>query len=194
MTEAEWLKTADGSSMFEFLAGKTSNRKLRLYFVAYLTSILHRMPNDECRKAINVSELFADGAASLIDLQNSQTQVMNWQSLIERQDFVGVAHAREVANVTKFNLPWPIGGLSFRIREIFGNPFRPVTLDPAWLTPTVLALANGIYADRAFDRMPILADALEEAGCENDDILLHCRQPGEHVRGCWVVDLVLGKK
>ncbi len=66
-------------------------------------------------------------------------------------------------------------------------------LDPAWLTPTVVSLADALYRDRAFDRLPILADALEEAGCTNADVLLHCRQPAEHVRGCWVVDLVLGK-
>jgi len=71
--------------------------------------------------------------------------------------------------------------------------WRPV-LNPAWLTPTVQSIAACIYQDRAFDRLPILADALEEAGCTNADVLLHCRQPGEHVRGCWVVDLVLGKK
>jgi hypothetical protein len=61
------------------------------------------------------------------------------------------------------------------------------------LTPTVTALAEAIYADRAFDRMPVLADALEEAGCSDDQILSHCRGEGPHVRGCWVVDLVLGK-
>ncbi len=80
------------------------------------------------------------------------------------------------------------------IREIFGNPFRPVAADRAWLSPTVVALAAAIYHQRAFDRMPVLADALEEAGCANADVLLHCRQPGEHVRGCWVVDVVLGKE
>ena len=80
------------------------------------------------------------------------------------------------------------------LRDIFGNPFRPVSFDPAWLTPTVVALAYGIYGDRAFDRMPILADALEEAGCDNVEVLLHCRGDGPHVRGCWVVDAVLGKK
>jgi hypothetical protein len=55
-------------------------------------------------------------------------------------------------------------------------------------------LAEGIYQERAFDRMPILADALQDAGCDNEDVLTHCRQPGEHVRGCWVVDLVLNKE
>jgi len=80
------------------------------------------------------------------------------------------------------------------IRDIFGNPFRPITLDPSWLTSTVLALATGIYAERANDRMPILADALEDANCTNEDILNHCRGPGPHVRGCFVVDLLLSKE
>src|SRR5262249_22250590 len=80
------------------------------------------------------------------------------------------------------------------VRDIFGNPFSPVTVNRSWLTSNVTALAQSIYDEKAFDRMPILADALEEAGCTNTDILNHCRQPAEHVRGCWVVDLVLGKE
>jgi hypothetical protein len=76
------------------------------------------------------------------------------------------------------------------LRCIFGNPFRPVL---AWNDGTVVKMARAIYEERAFDRLPILADALEEAGCANVDILNHCRQPGAHVRGCWVVDLLLGK-
>src|SRR5262249_8908331 len=77
---------------------------------------------------------------------------------------------------------------------IFGNPFRPVTLDPFWLTSNVVALAQAIYDERAFERMPILGDALEDAGCDDDDLLAHCRGAGPHVRGCWVVDLLLGKE
>jgi hypothetical protein len=81
------------------------------------------------------------------------------------------------------------------LRDVFGNPFRPAAIDPAWLTSTLVALARGIYDDRAFDRMPILGDALEDAGCDNADILAHCRDANAtHVRGCWVVDLVLGKE
>ena len=89
--------------------------------------------------------------------------------------------------------PDPSAEMANRLRCIVGNPFCPETLDPAWLTSTVVALARGIYDDRAFDRLPILADALQDAGCDNDDILNHCRDAGPHVRGCWVVDLVLGK-
>jgi hypothetical protein len=83
------------------------------------------------------------------------------------------------------------------LRDLFGNPFRPVCLDPAWLSwreGAIPKLAQAVYDERAFDRLPILADALEDAGCDNADILNHCRQPGEHVRGCWVVDLLLGKE
>jgi hypothetical protein len=80
------------------------------------------------------------------------------------------------------------------LRDIFSNPFRPVTVDPVWLTSTVTAMARQIYEFRDFSAMPILADALEEAGCANEVILNHCRRPGPHVRGCWVIDLVLGKE
>ncbi|HJZ55855.1 MAG TPA: hypothetical protein VKE74_12880 [Gemmataceae bacterium] len=75
------------------------------------------------------------------------------------------------------------------------TPFSdPEVFNPSWRTSTALALAGGIYADRAFDRLQILADALEDAGCENADILSHCRDPKlTHVRGCWAVDLVLAK-
>jgi hypothetical protein len=80
------------------------------------------------------------------------------------------------------------------LRDLFGPlPFRPVRFDPAWRTPPVLALAQAIYEEQAFDRLPAMADALESAGCADPDILSHCRQPGPHVRGCWTLDLSLGK-
>jgi len=80
------------------------------------------------------------------------------------------------------------------LRDIFGNPFRRVTFDPQWLTFTVLALAQTMYDSRDFSAMPILADALQDAGCDSDDVLAHCRSAGPHVRGCWVIDLLLGLK
>jgi hypothetical protein len=78
-------------------------------------------------------------------------------------------------------------------REIFGNPFRPDGFSPAWRTDTVLVLARLIYESCDFGALPILADALQDAGCEDHELLAHCREPGAHVRGCWVLDLVLGK-
>jgi hypothetical protein len=80
------------------------------------------------------------------------------------------------------------------LHEIFGNPFRPVTFHVAWRTTDVMILARGIYHEKDFDRIPILADALQEAGCNNDDLLNHLRDTSAtHVRGCWALDLVLGK-
>ncbi len=80
------------------------------------------------------------------------------------------------------------------IREVFGDPYRDATFTPEWRTDTVIALARQMYETREFSAMPILADALQDAECDNTDILDHCRGPGPHVRGCWVVDLVLGKE
>jgi hypothetical protein len=79
------------------------------------------------------------------------------------------------------------------LRDIFGNPFRPIIFESSWLTSTVIALAHQMYDSRDFSAMPILADALQDAGCENVDILDHCRGLGAHVLGCWVVDLILSK-
>jgi hypothetical protein len=80
------------------------------------------------------------------------------------------------------------------LRCLFANPFRPIAVVGTWCTSTALALARQMYESRDFSAMPILADALQDAGCDNDDILSHCRGDGPHVRGCWVVDLVLGKE
>ncbi|VTR96243.1 Uncharacterized protein OS=Sorangium cellulosum (strain So ce56) GN=sce5710 PE=4 SV=1 [Gemmata massiliana] len=80
------------------------------------------------------------------------------------------------------------------LRDIFGNPFRPIEFSPAWRTSAATALAAQMYESRDFSAMPILADALQDAGCDSADVLGHCRGPGPHARGCWVVDLVLGKE
>jgi hypothetical protein len=83
---------------------------------------------------------------------------------------------------------------------MFGNPFRPVTVSPTWQTPEVISLAQAAYDERVLPagtlnatRLAVLADALEDAGCTNPDILNHLRGPGPHVRGCWALDLLLGK-
>lgn len=109
----------------------------------------------------------------------------SWDEVYETFDI-----AQEAARETE--LVWQVAVL----HDLFSNLYWPVTLDSAWLSwndAVVPRLAQTIYNDRAFDWMPVLADALEEAGCQHTKILNHCRQPGEHVRGCWVVDLILGK-
>lgn len=108
-----------------------------------------------------------------------------------------LARLRGRWKITKVREPLPTGAdhptQCRLIRDIFGNPFRPVTFDVEWRSSTAVALAKQIYASRDFSTMPILADALQDAGCENGDILKHCRKPGTHVRGCWVVDGILGQ-
>jgi hypothetical protein len=82
------------------------------------------------------------------------------------------------------------------VRDIFGKPFRPITLDPAWLTwhdGLLMSMARQMYDSRDFSDMPILADALEEARCPDQDILAHCRSGAEHVRGCWVLDAIMNR-
>ncbi len=80
------------------------------------------------------------------------------------------------------------------LRDIFGNPFRRVKFDAQWRTDTAVSLARRMYESRDFSAMPVLADALQDAGCARADTLDHCRAPGPHVRGCWVVDGVLGEQ
>jgi hypothetical protein len=75
--------------------------------------------------------------------------------------------------------------------DVVGNPYTSGRFRPAWRTSTTTALARGMYRSRDFTAMPILADALQDAGCDNDEVLDHCRSPGTHVRGCWVVDQIL---
>jgi hypothetical protein len=81
------------------------------------------------------------------------------------------------------------------VRCLFGNPFREATFRPEWRTTDAVALAQGIYTEHAFDRLPILADALQDAGCDNEELLSHCREKDAlHARGCRVVDFALGKE
>jgi hypothetical protein len=96
--------------------------------------------------------------------------------------------------VDAFNNRFPTTGWVDEVRCVFGNPFRPARADPAWPAwngGTVRRLAESVYAGRAFDRLPVLADALEDAGCADADLLGHLRGPGPHARGCWAVDLLL---
>jgi hypothetical protein len=81
-----------------------------------------------------------------------------------------------------------------RFRDVFGNPFRPIDFSTSWRTDTAVSLARQMYDSRGFSAMPILADALQDAGCDSHEIIDHCRSPGPHVRGCWVVDGILAKE
>jgi hypothetical protein len=174
------------------------------------------MPNKKCKAAVVAAEDYSDGRCNSEQLQAASEKVAvailavrsecaeyaaTAARLVSSQNNVEcTAETAAAAHGVKISLDDWSDEMRIEqmrqamiVRDIVGNPFRSVAVDPAWRTETVVALAGGIYAERAFDRMPILADALEEAGCDSADILTHCRGDGPHVRGCWVVDLVLGK-
>jgi hypothetical protein len=131
-----------------------------------------------------------DWARELVDdasqvAANANHQLSQWSAI-----FAATAPDARQAAAT---VGGPVSVRCACLCELFGNPFRPVAIAQSWLTPTAVNLGQAIYDDRAFDRMPILADALEDAGCTSQEMLAHCRGQGPHVRGCWVVDLILAK-
>jgi hypothetical protein len=238
MDEQQWLSCTDPTPMLEFLRGKASDRKLRLFAVACCRRVSHMLTDNESRRAIEVAEMFSDGLvdarkrlaaykaamiasgrARLSDAPgNNEAASAAAEALTPKQGMVAWGAGRvcyyaleatyswtyyktatadraafDAGNKAKYAERVVQAGL---VLDVFGNLFRPVTLDPGWLAwkgCTIPKLAQAIYNERAFDRLPVLADALEEAGCADPDILAHCRGPGPHVRGCWVVDAILGK-
>ncbi|QDU23958.1 hypothetical protein [Urbifossiella limnaea] len=213
MNEADWMVATNPTPMLTFLRGKLGDRKLRLLGVAIARASWDRIEDDRTRRAVLTAEAFADGhvdASALEAVVNDAWDVRDelWDAgPADHDDRVWLA---EAAALTASVYEWrntftgsgPFDGYPFRlpspahcdlIRDVFGNPFAPVVFDASWRTEAVVGLARGMYESRDFATMPVLADALEDAGCANADVLAHCRDGGPHVRGCWVVDLVLGK-
>ena len=221
MTEAEWLGCEDPERMFQGPARpildydretwQQSKRRRKLFCAACAQLVSNLIVAEESRRALAWLEESVDEeppAEERADVVGGAKWAAEGGRDYDR-DAEGVAAElvcdavagdvelvlgyllRSLEDALPENVPSRVAGL---MRDIVGNPFRPVTLDPRWLTPNVVALAQTIYDERAFERMPILADALMDAGCDSADVLEHCRKGGEHVRGCWVVDLLLGKE
>jgi hypothetical protein len=211
MNEQEWLTCSNAEIMVDFLQmqRKVSARKFRLFAIACCRRVWHWFDNDESsRRALQVAEHYVDGQASEQDLWNAnqapgQSGSVTYQATNPNAGEGAFGAAASIAEGITNCFPIEEVQAAYHresleqsrlSRCIFANPFRPVTPDAAWLTAEVKTLAQAIYVDRAFERLPELADALAEAGSSNQDILSHCRGTGPHVRGCWVVDLVLGKE
>jgi hypothetical protein len=209
MTEAEWLNTSTAPHMVEYLASRASQRKLRLFACAACRRILHMMQFEASRKAVQVSERFADGQADGDELWRARREAEEPADTAERLQTVGWNAARTAAQALTAEALMAAeraaqaaadGDL---VREHFGNPFRPRTIAAqilSWQDSTVIRLAQAAYEERILPagmldnaRLAVLADALEEAGCGDEPILTHLRGGGLHYRGCWVVDLILAK-
>jgi hypothetical protein len=133
-------------------------------------------------------------AASAVEVLFGDDAHENAQQVSGRTASVYLAGVRPSECLDPPRFKEELAAQSDLLRCIIGNPFRSVTVDPAWLTSTVVALAEGIYAERAFDRMPILADALQDAECDSAAVLTHCRDTSTpHVRGCRVIDILTGR-
>jgi len=222
MTEAEWLcETTRPVLLVDHTTRSLSRtnagrRKLRLFACAAARLVWDVLPDDRLRAAVEVAERVADRRATGADLAAARVAVAGLAAdggpygksfaavrvavdvAVATTDSRASAAAFTVAtrNFRQLDQPEEEVGSAYLcrlLRSIFGNPFRPVTPDPRWLTTPVVTLAATMYDTRDFAPMPILADALEEAGCEDAGVLDHCRGGGPHARGCWVVDLVLGK-
>jgi hypothetical protein len=180
MTEAEWLACEDPFKMLAFLRFKFGVRKLGLFAVACHRREWQRL-NELEQSLVESTERSAESREEIA--ARSPREAHKHADAVHYVAFRAVQDELPSGRIIQADL----------LRDIFGNPFRPVAVDPRWLTSDVVELARGIYADCAFDRLPILADALQDAGCDHPDVLTHCRCDGPHVRGCWVVDLLLGK-
>jgi hypothetical protein len=204
MTEQEWQNASEPHALLEFLlsGGRPSDRKLRLFAVA-CSRRMWGWVDAPGRTAVDVAEDFADGLAGPEEMRAARLACQGaggraaWYAAATSPAIAARNAARSAqagaASVLLGSEADELLAQAKLVREIFGNHFRRFSADPSWLTPGVVKLAQAIYDGRAFDRTPELADALEEAGCANEAFLGHCRGPGPHVRGCWVVDLMLGR-
>ena len=228
MTESEWLACTDPQQILEFVRDRASDRKRRLFTCACCRRVWEALTDERSRSAVEAAERYADGLAGREELaaqaEAAEAPAAAGASARAREAVVSpVPHVTQAALAATGERAEPtmradatiwaawatseatrVPGQERRhqcalLRDLV-NPFRPVTPEPAWSTPQVVALAQAAYEQRELPagtldtaRLAVLADALEDAGCDQADLLTHLRGPGPHVRGCWAVDLLLGK-
>jgi hypothetical protein len=226
VTEAEWLAATDPWPMLEFLSGRASDRKLRLFACACCRRIWHLFLHSDSFKSIEIAEQFAEGEATDGELRMAGELAMwagddaSWRSMQEAVcAWTAAAPARRNGHSAALSTVHDIQEVfaeneskceeervaqCILLREIFANPFRPApAVDPAWLAwqgGVVGRLARAAYEERRLPegtldpaRLALVADALEDAGCADAELLGHLRSAGPHVRGCRAVDLMTGR-
>ena len=218
MSEQRWLRAKSPLNLLLYLKRtrpglrtKARRRKARLFAWVCLGRVAGLLDNPDARALVEAGEQHAEAGRGLVRPGEQQDMLQrvgrgtnSWALATalfrainsDSRAAAGVWRytARREFDVARGNTAAEEKRWQAAVaRCLLGNPFRPVALDPDWRTSAVLALAEGIYADRTFDRLPVLADALDDADCDQPDLIGHLRGPGPHARGCWVVDLVLGK-
>ena len=210
MTEAEWLTCIDPRTMLEFLRGKASDRKLRLFACACCRRVPCVARDSGSRRVLEAAERFSDGLISVDELEGTQNYECDEDPALdaaaipcnaERAAYVAYCLVGDGGTNQRGTPDFWVRANAERasqanlLREIVGNPFCPATITSAiraWNDGTIVKLARVIYEELAFDRFPVLADALEDAGCNDNVILEHLRGPGAHARGCFALDAILG--
>jgi hypothetical protein len=192
--------------MKDTLRGNVSDRLWRLFACACCRCEWNNIQDDRCRRAVEIAERYADGMAD--EIERFEAWKLSNAALgeaVNRDDYEqagALAHARNclVSGMEDFIVGdggvWRWFPLQ-AVDELFGIvliTLCTVSFPASWRSTEVMGIAEAIYDEREFSRMPILADALEDAGCDDRRILIHCRQDDWHVRGCWVLDLILGKE
>jgi hypothetical protein len=218
VTESDWLNATDPQAMLTSLggSGKAGGRKLELFAAACLRRIAPRFAQQRSWGAIYSLELAEmtgvrqlDRKAWALREQGPVREALSAAALVSVEGVTAAAAVADWAAVAAGEAEaggWAAGAAVLAkergeqaalLRCLFGNPFRPPPqLGPGWLVwndRIVQRLAEGIYDERDFTALPVLADALADAGCMDQEVLAHCRGRGPHARGCWVVDLLLGK-
>jgi hypothetical protein len=219
LTEYEWLCCENPHPMMKWLheRGYRQERKFRLFAVACCRRIWSLLADERSRWAVEVSEAYADGSTTASNLAAARYDDPNgretdgagyaaWMAAGPDGYNAAIHTSLAVAAVSGdvgeggcmseglFAISEESRYRCSLLWEIVGPlPFRELPIEPLWRTQNVIDLARTIYELRSSERMPILADALLDASCTEEEILRHCRSDGPHVRGCWVVDLILGK-
>jgi hypothetical protein len=214
MGPEDWAACTQVDLMLKRLEPKKHRRKWVLFNCACCRRVWDQMPED-CRAYVEAAERYALGTGLKKNLGPLKgpvnVAVAKVPYLSDHRPWYAAVAASTVTNTTRY-CAWnaaravdEAGRVAHRrerqaqadlLREVIGNRYRPVAVEPAWLTwnsGAVPRMAQALLADGHFSDLPVLADALEEAGCTDEVILSHCRGGGEHVRGCWVVDLLTGR-
>lgn len=186
MTEDEWSSCVEPRRMLSFAATIAGQRKFQMFVM----SCRARVPAEKWLQRIVTPPAPEPPSPIPVRRRNGAYAAALVVDHCRSAATCGISDEAERARVAEIERRAQCALL----REVMGNPFRRIEMNPSWLTwnaGTVVRFARGIARGRSFDQVPVLGDALEDAGCDDPDILAHCRQPAPHVRGCWLVDLIL---
>ena len=210
MTEDEWFGTSRPRDMLRLTGQRASLRQQRLIAAAAVRLLPPGLLGPTAAGWLDAIDRLAERPGVRVSQATLRRERASWPEDDESErgmrgsaalyqalrgqveaTLVNVGFTRGTCSHPAYDLVDP--DLAAIVRDVIGNPFRSVAFDRRWRTEPVVGLARQMYEARDFGPMPVLADALDDAGCDAAEVLAHCRGDGPHARGCWVVDLILGR-